>query len=417
MIRDLNWARDRLFGRPLLIRAEYADHLVTGLQEAMRRRGSTVKPAMIEDDSQQQQPRPRNYRIANGIALLPVHGVLVKRAGQITPDSTELQSYQRITAGLREARGDNRVRGILLDVDTPGGEAGGIFDLADEVRATARDKPVWAIANDDALSAGYAIAAATNRIWITNTGAAGSVGVVALHLDQSGFDEKEGFHYTYIYRGQHKIDAHAHGPLTDMATEAIRGEVERLYDMLINNVAKHRGNMSTSALRETEAAIYAGQLAVARGLADQVGTLDQAHAAMAEQIAPRARSAFAQTTGTRSANMEDDPNLPETTQAPPPADNVVNLDQVRSAAIAEARHQAGEIAALCTLAGYPEASAEHINSGASLEAVRAALQVRKAGDSAKRQVEALDTSAVRSDQLAELNAATSKFFTATQARQ
>jgi hypothetical protein len=94
-----------------------------------------------------------------------------------------------------------------------------------------------------------------------------------------------------------------------------------------------------------------------------------------------------------------------------PRDDADDVDQVRSTALAEGRHQAGEIAVLCASAGYPELAAEHINSGASLEAVNAALQARQAADT-RRQVEAT----ARADQLAELNAAAAQRLAAMQAR-
>ena len=78
------------------------------------------------------------------------------------------------------------------------------------------------------------------------------------------------------------------------------------------------------------------------------------------------------------------------TASPEPIENVVPLS-----AVTDARAQAGEIAALCSLAGYPELAAEQIRAGASVEAVRALLLTRKAADDAKRQVEAIDTSAAK----------------------
>ena len=53
---------------------------------------------------------------------------------------------------------DPRIQGILLDVDSPGGEVGGLFDLADEIYDARAEKPCFAIADDDAFSAAYAIA-------------------------------------------------------------------------------------------------------------------------------------------------------------------------------------------------------------------------------------------------------------------
>jgi signal peptide peptidase SppA len=415
MIRLLPHIFARVYGVPLLIAQRSVEPLIVGLWAATERRGSAIEPAMFDADDitpAEQEPRVRShgYRVDRGIALLPVRGVLVRRAGQVDADSTELQSYERIRRSLASARSNSRVRGILMEIDTPGGEAGGIFELANEIRATNREKPVWAIANDDALSAGYAIAAAANKVWITDTGAAGSIGVIALHLDQSAFDEKEGRRFNYVFRGLHKIDGNPHAPLSASATMAIQGEVDRLYEMLIASVANHRGDkLLPERARATEAAIYAGENAVREGLADQLGTLEQAHDALAVATVPNSRRAMAQS-NRRTTNMEDDNGLG-------PSAEVVNLDQVRSAGVVEGRNQAREIAALCRLAGYPELTEEHIGSGASLEAVRAALQVRQAAASAQRQVEAIDVSRpARDAQLAELNNLVAAHFAASHAR-
>lgn len=423
MIRALPHILARVFNVPLLIAPARAQALVSGLSAVMLQRGPLEAAANeLTDEArpppEQQPQRPRGYRIDRGVAMLPVRGVLVRRAGQIDSDSTPLQSYESTRASLRTARSDPRVRGILLELDTPGGEAGGIFELANEVRATTKDKPVWAIANDDALSAGYAIAAAAQKLWITDTGAAGSIGVVALHLDQSGFDEEHGFKFSYIYKGQHKIDAHPHGPLSAQATGAIQGEVDRLYGMLIANVAGHRGK-EPERMASTEAAIFCGANAVSAGLVDQLGTFDQAQAAMAEHVAPiaaRRLAAASSNQGTRQMENEETTveQVPsnEPAPAPAPAANVVSFDQMH-AAVAAARSQAGEVASLCALAGYPDMASEEINAGTSIEAVRQRLQQRRAADDTKRQVEAIDTTAKpASSTVAEVTAAANARFAA-----
>jgi signal peptide peptidase SppA len=412
MIRALPHILSRIFDVPLLIQPTRLEALLAGLNAAMLReplaRGLDPRGGALAPDNAPttpQEERPRGYRIARGVATLPVRGVLVRRAGQMTPDSTPLQSYQNLTHVLRTARADNRVRGILLDIDSPGGEAGGVFDFAGEVRRTAQIKPVWAIANDDALSAAYAVAAAAERVWITNTGAAGSIGVVALHADQSRFDAEAGFNFTYLYKGARKIDASPHMPLSAEARGQIQGEVDRLYDMLISGVAEHR-RLPPERLRATEAALYFGDNALGAGLADRLGTIDEAHNALAEHVSPNTRR------GTAGMNSED---IDTGIEARP--DNVVNLDEVRATAVAATRETAGEIAALCTLAGFPELAAEHIRSGASVEAVRQLLQARKASETAARHVETIDTTARPATTVgAELAAAANARFAAQSGR-
>ncbi len=318
---------------PLLIEPARIEALAPGLYAAMFRARLDVGRSSPPPPTRPAPPeeRPRGYRVDRGVATLPVRGVLVRRAGQMTPDSTLLQSYQNLTQVLRAARSDSRVRGILLEVDSPGGEAGGVFDFADEVRRTTQIKPVWAIANDDALSAAYAIAAAAERVWITNTGAAGSIGVVALHADQSRFDAEAGFNFTYIYKGARKIDANPHMPLSPEARGQIQGEVDRLYDMLIASVAGHRRMAPSDWPRPRPKSISATTRSDI-GLADRVGTIDEAPNALAEQVAPNSRrgSGYEQRRhGTATATHDD--TLPRRAYCDRGAqpDNVISFDQVR----------------------------------------------------------------------------------------
>src|SRR5688572_13557881 len=95
-----------------------------------------------------------------GIYVLPIHGTLVQRAVGLDALSG-LTSYVSIARRLDAALADDSVRGIVLEIDSPGGEAAGVFDLADKIRAASAVKPIWAVANDAAFSAAYALASAT----------------------------------------------------------------------------------------------------------------------------------------------------------------------------------------------------------------------------------------------------------------
>ena len=180
---------------------------------------------------------------------------------------------------------DPTVRGVILDVDSPGGEVGGLFDLVEQIGAikAASDKPLWAVANEGALSAAYAIASAADRLYVTRTGEVGSVGVVAVHVDESGADAKAGLAWTFVFAGEQKVDGNAHEPLSERARATIQADVDRLYAEFCGLVAANRG-MSSEAVRGTKAAIYRGELAIRAGLADRVGTLDLAIAEMAAEL-------------------------------------------------------------------------------------------------------------------------------------
>jgi ClpP class serine protease len=198
------------------------------------------------------------------------------------------------------------VRGIILDMDSPGGEVGGLFDLVDRITTAKKDygKPLWAVANECALSAAYAIASTADRIYVTRTGEIGSIGVVAAHVDESGADANAGLAWSFVFAGDRKIDGNAHGALSERARADIQADVDRLYDDFCTLVAANRG-LSLDAVRATEAAIFRGDLAIKAGLADRLGTLDVALADMAAEFEqpPTARRTSINPTPKRSPSM------------------------------------------------------------------------------------------------------------------
>ena len=214
---------------------------------------------------------------------------------------------------------DPRILGILLDVDSPGGEVGGLFDLADEIYGARAEKPCMAIADDDAFSAAYAIASSAQRLFVTRTGGVGSVGVIALHLDQSGFDEKVGRKYTAIYAGARKNDFNPHEALSGSAKDELQSEIDRLYDMFVGTVARNR-EMKPALVRNTEAGLYYAEKAISAGFADQVGTFDDALDAVLEAATARKRArvaASARNADSRRRNDHESANRNENGRRPP----------------------------------------------------------------------------------------------------
>ncbi|MGO1069731.1 S49 family peptidase [Lysobacter sp. CA199] len=293
----------------------------------------------------------------DGICVLPVHGTLVQRTVGLEALSG-LTSYLSIARRLDAALADDAVRGIVLDIDSPGGEAAGVFDLADKIRAASRVKPIWAVANDAAFSAAYALASASQRLFLTRTAGVGSVGVIALHVDQSQKDAKAGLKFTPIQAGARKSDGSPHAELTSEARDSIQTEVNRLYELFVLTVADQRG-LSADAVRKTEAALYFGQDAINVGLADRMGTLSDAVQQMHIELDAAARPLFLE-----NPTM----SIPEST-AP-----AVDTDAVRAQAHADAL----AIAELCELAGQPALTATFLAEGITAATARQRLLAAKA---------------------------------------
>jgi signal peptide peptidase SppA len=371
----------RLFGTPLLVHRAKLDVILAVMGERLG-----VAPPLAD----LALPVPKSATAApTGIAVIPILGTLVKRSLGLEAASG-LTSYSEIAAMLDAAVADPMVSGILLDIDSPGGEASGSFELARRVREAAAIKPVWAVANDAAYSAAYAIAASAQRLLVTESGGVGSIGVIALHVDQSIKDANDGYRYTAITAGAHKNDYSPHEPLSDAAKSELQSEVDRLYAIFTDHVAAMR-RLDIDAVRATEAGLFFGTNAVAQGLADGVQTLDATLTefhwflnAPKNALTPspsqvrgvfRAETALSQ----KETSMSD----PQDAQRDTPVQNLsetIGADEVAAQlaqAVAEAKRDvtqtAQAIAEVCMLAGCPERAAEFIAAGKSQSDVRRVL--------------------------------------------
>ena len=260
----------RLYGTPLLLARTKLDIILAVL-------GSRVGWPESQTTLALPQARASPQSLASsaaGIAVIPVHGSLVRRSMAMDAQSG-MTSYGDIASMLDEAARDPGVAGILLDIDSPGGEAGGVFELSRKIRDINAIKPVWAVASDGAYSAAYAIASAASRVFVTETGGVGSIGVIAMHVDQSARDAREGYRFTAISAGDLKNDLSLHEPINKAAMTRLQTEVDRLYGLFVDHVAAMRG-MDTKAIRATEAGLFFGPDAVRSGLADALASPAQA---------------------------------------------------------------------------------------------------------------------------------------------
>ena len=377
----------RLFGTPLLIHPPKLDVILSVVGQRMRLGAVSDMPPMDMAAFQ----RPALAAAPEGIAVIPIHGSLVKRSLGMESVSG-LTSYSEIASMLDAALADPQVRGILLDIDSPGGEASGSFELARRVRDIAAQKPVWAVANDAAYSAAYALAASAQRLFVTETGGVGSIGVIALHVDQSVKDAKDGYRFTAITAGAHKNDYSPHEPLSDAARTELQGEVDRLYTLFTDHVAAMRG-LDIGAVRATEAGLFFGSQAVAQGLADGVQTLETTlsqfhqfinapknaltHSPSQVRGAIRAEAAPFR----KEMTMNDEEKVIETIQAMHTDEATEQVAQLVAEARREVTQSAQAIAELCLLAGCPERAAVFIAAGQSQAEVRRVLIDARAAQS------------------------------------
>lgn len=360
----------RLFGAPLLIHRPKLDVILAVL-------GPRVGLTDLSAPAGYTPPERSPGRASAKVAVVPIHGTLVRRTIGLEAESG-LTSYAAIASQIDAALASPDVAAILLDVDSPGGESGGVFDLADRIRAAARVKPVWAVANDMAFSAAYALASAATKVFVSRTGGVGSIGVIAMHVDQSEKDAQDGVRYTAVFAGDRKNDLNPHEPISDEAHAFLKAEVNRVYGLFVETVARHRG-IEPSAVRDTEAGLFFGQAAVAIGLADAIGTFDVALAQLLDSVSPLPNLAASHSGHFRNLQMESYMN-DRSDPAPadrPAADRAGPVPQP-SPTSAMSVADAVEIAQTCTLAGRTDLIAGFLEAQASPAKVRSQLLAAQA---------------------------------------
>ena len=279
----------QLYGQPLLLQAEKA----AVIEAVFRQHDSFGRGGELSDarKTHHNDPHAAAYSAARfsdkpyavtdaGVAVIPVTGTLVHRGSQMDAISG-LTSSAQIERLMDAAAADADVKGILFDFDSPGGQADGVFDLGAKLRAI--QKPKIAVANGMALSAAYALAAAADKVIVTSTGRVGSVGVIALHMDQSQKNAKAGYTYTAIHAGAKKNHGTPHQPLAEPARADMQAMVDGLFAQFSDYVAAMRG-LDVAAVRAQEAGVYSGQSAVNAGLADAVMSFNDSLAEFEAQV-------------------------------------------------------------------------------------------------------------------------------------
>jgi signal peptide peptidase SppA len=294
----------------------------------------------------------------DGLAIIPIHGALINRFGGSWGFVT---GYQAIRRQMNAALEDDDVQLIVFDVDSPGGEAAGCFELAEEIRASREIKPSIAVVDSLSASAGYALASAATKMVATPSSKIGSIGVVAMHIDVSGALDQAGIEITYIEapKGGMKTAGSPYRRLDKRSEAYFQDFVDAGYDDFVELIVQNR-DLDDAAIRETEARVFRAEEALALGLIDEVKTPSEAVSSFVAELAddePSDEEDDDMKTGTEATSAAPAAAAPAPAAAAPDQtaiDNAIKADRERCAAIkalpeaAKLPKQADQLA----LAGY-----------------------------------------------------------------
>lgn len=257
-----------------------------GLPMQLQNFGAPVAPVQALAPAGRTASPAAGLMISENVALIDISGALVNRASWLDAECG-IQSYKSLAAKFDAAHADPSVEHIIMRMDTPGGSAAGLPDLAARVKAIAADKPITAIIDDMAASAGMWLASAATERIASQTACLGSIGVIAAHVDRSKAYEDEGVKVTLITHGSKKAAWTDTAPLGDEAAADLQAHIDTTGEMFIDAVSTNLG-VPAAKIRAQQAGVFYGKAALEAGL---VNAIEAPDAAIARIIARYASAA------------------------------------------------------------------------------------------------------------------------------
>lgn len=222
-----------------------------------------------------------NKAASEGIAWIKVRGVIAEEdsSGFGRPLGA---SY--IAKRVRDAAKDNRVKAIVLDINSPGGTVASVQDIYSEIlKAKEQGKKVVALFRDVAASGAFYIAMAADQIVAEPGTITGSVGVIMQAGNVTKLFDKLGIEVTPITSGKYKDIGSAYRPMTDAEKALLQDMVNDTYSQFFAAVKEGRPNVQPAVLTEyTDGRVFTGQRAYNLGFVDKLGGEETARALAGE---------------------------------------------------------------------------------------------------------------------------------------
>lgn len=274
-----------LNGKPSLLSPDFHGQLVDILQDKSIITGTGLQKESKEQmaaffGSSAEYDFDRSYLFAGGMAIIPVQGLLLNR---VSFSGWGVTGYDYIRGAFNDALNAQDVKGILFDINSPGGAAQGCFELSAYIASKRGVKPMAGLVNANACSGAYAIGSAVGRLYAVQSADVGSIGVYSMHMDVSQMLENVGIKIDFIFAGDHKVDGNAYEPMSAAVRKDIQTSVDDTYQQFTALVAKNR-DIEQSAVTATQARVFSAEEAATLGLIDSVASAEDAVATFRSEL-------------------------------------------------------------------------------------------------------------------------------------
>lgn len=216
-----------------------------------------------------------SMEVSDGIATIPIFGVLANKISMVEK-SCGVTDYRDIQADLEECYNDDRIKAVVLNIDSPGGTVTGCYETADSVALLASKKRVVSFTDGQICSAAYYIAAPSAAICATPSSVIGSIGCMLQLLDDSKAWEMFGYKVETFKSGEMKAVGATGTSLSDQQRTYLQEIVDESANRFKNWVSYHRSIDRGTAM---DGRVFSADRAIEEGLADRlVGSIAEATA-------------------------------------------------------------------------------------------------------------------------------------------
>ncbi len=229
-------------------------------------RESKRTPEAIAKEMGREMKETNAASIRDGVCVIKVSGPLFRYANLMTR-ICGATSYELLAQDFNKAVQNPNIKGILLDIDSPGGEVNGCSEISDMIFRARNTKPIVAYASGACCSGAYWIASACDKILAADTAILGSIGVVSIFEKD---DVEKTIEIVSSQSPNKRPDIN-----TDEGKAKIQARVDELADVFIAKVARNRGITAVDVVKNFGAGdVSVGQHAVRNGLADGLSSFE-----------------------------------------------------------------------------------------------------------------------------------------------
>ena len=237
----------------------------------------TAQKAMVGahfDDDDEDEGRGL-LSVSSGIATVTIHGRLTSEDSFFNK-FFGITSYNEIRNAIVEAVEDEDVDRILLDIDSPGGDAKGVSELSEFIKLANERKPIDTYVSGSSFSAAYWLASASDTISGPKMSEAGSIGVIAVLMEMTELLKDQGIRVRVFRAGKYKALGNPFEKLTDAAAKIIQGKLGTMEGFFLDAVSENRSIPRESVKSKVgEGRTFFAEEAVENGLMDEIIAFDE----------------------------------------------------------------------------------------------------------------------------------------------